>query len=40
LGTQRHAGYRNGGNRFDLETWDEAYFARLKDFVATAAAKV
>jgi hypothetical protein len=32
-------GYRNEGNRFDLKTWDEAYFARLKDFVATAAAK-
>ncbi|HEY1203731.1 MAG: hypothetical protein ABSH46_02690 [Bryobacteraceae bacterium] len=29
-------GYHNGGNKFDLERWDEAYFARLKDFVAEA----
>jgi hypothetical protein len=29
-------GYANGGNRFDLERWDPAYFARLKDFVAEA----
>jgi hypothetical protein len=29
-------GYVGGGNRFDLERWDPAYFARLKDFVAEA----
>lgn len=29
-------GYANGGNKFDLERWDEEYFARLKDFVARA----
>lgn len=29
-------GYRNGGNKFDLERWDPAYFARLKEFVAHA----
>lgn len=32
-------GYANGGNRFDLARWDEAYFTRLKDFVAYAATK-
>jgi hypothetical protein len=30
-------GYANGGNKFDLARWDEAYFARLKDFIAYAA---
>lgn len=30
-------GYVNGGNKFDLTQWDEAYFARLKDFVRHAA---
>jgi hypothetical protein len=30
------AGAAGGGNRFDLTRWDEAYFARLKDFVAQA----
>ena len=30
-------GYANGGNKFDLTRWDEAYFKRLKDFVAQAA---
>lgn len=30
-------GYANGGNKFDLTRWDDAYFARLKDFVAQAA---
>ena len=30
------AGYANGGNKFDLTQWDEAYFKRLKDFVAKA----
>lgn len=29
-------GYARGGNKFDLERWDEAYFARLRDFVAQA----
>ncbi|MFB3921349.1 MAG: hypothetical protein ACE145_06475 [Terriglobia bacterium] len=30
-------GYMLGGNKFDLDQWDAAYFARLKDFVAQAA---
>jgi hypothetical protein len=30
-------GYANGGGKFDLQRWDEAYFARLRDFVAQAA---
>src|SRR5213593_850838 len=29
-------GYANGGNKFDLTKWDEAYFKRLRDFVAKA----
>lgn len=29
-------GYINGGNKFDLSKWDEAYFQRLKDFVSEA----
>jgi Putative collagen-binding domain of a collagenase len=29
-------GAAGGGNRFDLTRWDEAYFARLKDFVTQA----
>jgi len=29
-------GYANGGNKFDLSRWDEAYFSRLKDFIAAA----
>ncbi|MDH7571008.1 MAG: hypothetical protein QHJ73_15635, partial [Armatimonadota bacterium] len=29
-------GYANGGNKFDLTRWDDAYFARLKDFCAQA----
>jgi hypothetical protein len=29
-------GASDGGSRFDLTRWDEAYFARLKDFVAQA----
>ena len=29
-------GYANGGNKFDLTKWDEAFFARLKDFVTQA----
>ncbi|HTG45907.1 MAG TPA: hypothetical protein VK633_15415 [Verrucomicrobiae bacterium] len=29
-------GYANGGNKFDLTRWDEAYFKRLRDFLAQA----
>ncbi len=29
-------GYALGGNKFDLTKWDDAYFNRLKDFVAQA----
>jgi hypothetical protein len=29
-------GYANGGNKFDLTTWDDAYFARLKSLLAQA----
>jgi hypothetical protein len=29
-------GYPNGGNKFDLEKWDGAYFKRLKNFVSAA----
>jgi len=29
-------GYANGGNKFDLTKWDEAYFRRLKDFMTQA----
>jgi hypothetical protein len=28
-----------GGNKFDLEHWNDAYFTRLKDFVSTAEKK-
>ncbi|TKK69263.1 hypothetical protein FC093_08060 [Ilyomonas limi] len=31
------AGYALGGNKFDLNQWDENYFARLKNFIQTAA---
>ncbi len=30
------AGYANGGNKFNLSEWDEAYFLRLKDFIKEA----
>ena len=30
------AGYALGGNKFDLSQWDDAYFARLKDFMTQA----
>lgn len=33
------AGYHNGGNKFNLDAWDERYWKRLKAFVATAARK-
>jgi len=29
-------GYAGGGNKFDLEHWDPAYLARLKEFLAEA----
>jgi hypothetical protein len=29
-------GYANGGNKFDLNQWDPAYFKRLKDFLTQA----
>jgi hypothetical protein len=29
--------YLVGGNKFDLDRWDSAYFARLKDFLSKAA---
>jgi hypothetical protein len=29
-------GYANGGHKFDLTRWDDAYFERLKDFVRQA----
>jgi hypothetical protein len=29
-------GYAGGGNKFDLNRWNEAYFARLRDFVLQA----
>ena len=29
-------GYFCGGNKFDLDRWDDAFFQRLKDFVARA----
>ena len=30
------AGYAGGGNKFDLNKWDEAYFERLKNFLREA----
>lgn len=30
-------GYFKGGNKFDLDAWDPAYFARMKDFIVKAA---
>jgi hypothetical protein len=30
-------GYINGGNKFDLDKWNPAYFRRLRDFVEQAA---
>jgi hypothetical protein len=29
-------GYADGGNKFDLEKWDDSYFKRLRDFVGEA----
>jgi len=33
----KEPGYAGGGNKFDLDRWDEAYFRRLRDFMRTAA---
>ncbi|MGI6455714.1 MAG: cellulase family glycosylhydrolase [bacterium] len=30
------AGYKNGGNKFDLTRWNDKYFERLKDFISQA----
>jgi hypothetical protein len=30
-------GYANGGNKFDLDQWDEKYFLRIKDILKQAA---
>ncbi len=35
-GRSDQPGYANGGSKFDLDTWDEAYFDRLRDFVSKA----
>lgn len=35
----RKPGYRGGGNKFDLDRWDEAYFKRFRDFVTQASAR-
>jgi hypothetical protein len=32
-------GYRSGGNRFDLDHWNQEFFQRLKDFLAQADAR-
>jgi hypothetical protein len=32
----RTPGYQGGGNKFDLDRWDQAYFRRLRDFVQIA----
>lgn len=32
-------GYPEGGNKFDLKRWDEAFFTRLRDFVAKASGR-
>ncbi len=32
----RRPGYAGGGNLFDLDRWDEAYFVRLRDFCTRA----
>jgi hypothetical protein len=33
------AGYKNGGNKFDLTQWDPEYFERLKNFMTEAEKK-
>jgi hypothetical protein len=35
-GRSDKGGYANGGNKFDLTKWDDAYFRRLRSFVAEA----
>jgi hypothetical protein len=35
-GRSNTLGYFDGGNKFDLTSWDAAFFRRLKDFVAQA----
>ena len=32
-------GYKGGGNKFDLERWDEDYFRRFRDFISQAATR-
>ncbi len=32
----KQPGYANGGNKFDLNEWDEAYFKRLENFISEA----
>lgn len=32
----RQTGYAGGGNKFDLDEWDDNYFKRLKDFITEA----
>ena len=32
-------GYANGGNKFDLARWDDAYFRRLREFISYAASR-
>lgn len=32
----KEPGYINGGNKFDLNKWDSAYFTRLKNFIIEA----
>ena len=29
-------GYADGGNKFDLEKWDDSYFQRLREFIGEA----
>ncbi len=36
FGRSNVPGARDGGNKFDLETWDETFFQRLTDFCALA----
>ncbi len=35
-GRSNEPGYANGGNKFDLNRWNPAYFKRLRDFIAEA----
>jgi hypothetical protein len=32
----KEPGYANGGNKFDLDKWDTAYFRRMKHFISEA----